>query len=119
MQLVFLRTGTEIMKVKLVTFAPIEDADKIRRALGDAGAGSLGEYSYCSFTTKGVGRFTPSDKANPHIGKANKPEEVQEEKIEVVCDKDNAKEIIKVLKQAHPYDEVALDIYPLLSEEDL
>jgi hypothetical protein len=62
------------MRVKIVVFCPSENADEIRRALGQAGAGQIGEYSYCSFTTNGIGRFTPSQEANPHIGEPGKPE---------------------------------------------
>lgn len=106
-------------RVKIVTFAPLADADKVRDALGQAGAGNIGEYSYCSYSVIGKGRFIPSDKANPHIGTANKLELVEEERIEVVCGRENAKAIIEAMKQAHPYEEVAFDIYPLLSEEEL
>lgn len=107
------------MKVKIVTFVPIDDADKVREALGSAGAGNIGEYSYCSFSVTGKGRFTPSDKANPTIGEAYKPEIVDEERVEVVCSRNDAKRIIDAMKQAHPYEEVAFDIYPLIDEEEL
>lgn len=101
--------------VKLVVFVPEEDADNIRNALGEAGAGKIGEYSFCSYSIKGVGRFKPSDKANPHIGTAGKMEEVNEERIEVACEREQAAEIIKVIKEVHPYEEVVIDIYPMLS----
>lgn len=109
----------DFTKVKIVTFAPTENADAIRDALGKAGAGQLGEYSFCSFTTQGKGRFVPSAKANPHIGSADVAETVNEERIEVLCDRDKAKTVIAAMKQAHPYEEVAFDIYPLISEEQL
>ena len=107
------------MKVKIVVFVPIGYAGKVRQALGNAGAGKIGEYSYCSYSVRGKGRFIPSEKANPMIGAANKPEIVDEERIEVVCSRDKAKAVIRAMKEAHPYDEVAFDIYPLLSETDL
>lgn len=109
----------EYSKVKIVTFVPSENADMVRDALGKAGAGQIGEYSYCSFSVNGKGRFTPSDSANPHIGVSGQHEVVAEERIEVVCDKVNAKQIIKAMKTAHPYEEVAFDIYPLIQESDL
>lgn len=109
----------EFTKVKIVTFAPLEDADNIRQALGDAGAGVIGEYSFCSYSTIGKGRFTPSENANPHIGEQNKPEIVEEERIEVACDRINATKVIDAMKEAHPYDEVAFDIYPLIDESQL
>lgn len=87
----------------------------MRQALGEAGAGRIGEYSFCSFSIKGTGRFKPSDKADPHKGSVGKMEAIDEERIEVACEKDQAKEIIEVIKQAHPYEEVVVDIYPMLS----
>ncbi len=107
------------MRVKIVVFSPPENADDIRRVLGAAGAGRIGKYSYCSFTMTGIGRFTPSESANPHIGKPGKPEQVKEERIEVVCDRDKAKEAIRLMKQAHPYEEPAFDIAPLITESEL
>lgn len=106
-------------KVKIVTFVPVANADKVREALGSAGAGRIGEYSYCSYSVTGKGRFIPSASANPHIGAANALETVEEERIEVVCERENTKAVIKAMKQVHPYEEVAFDIYPLLSEEEL
>lgn len=101
--------------VKLVVFVPEENADEVREALGKAGAGKIGEYSFCSYSIKGVGRFKPSDDANPHIGEAGKLEAVDEERIEVACEKDQASKIIQVIKDVHPYEEVVIDIYPMLS----
>ena len=106
----------DFTNVKIVTFAPIADADKIRQALGGAGAGQIGEYSYCSYSVIGKGRFTPSGNANPHIGELNQPEIVDEERIEVVCERSDVKSVIAAMKAAHPYEEVAFDIYPLLDE---
>jgi hypothetical protein len=101
--------------VKLVVFVPEENTDKVRDALGRAGAGKIGEYSFCSYSVKGIGRFKPSDNANPHIGSAGQLEAVDEERIEVACEKDQASEIIKVIKEVHPYEEVVIDVYPMLS----
>lgn len=109
----------EFTKVKVVTFAPVENADAIRHALGRAGAGQIGEYSYCSYSVIGMGRFVPSEHANPHIGEPNVAEVVEEERIEVVCDRVNAKKVIAAMKQVHPYEEVAFDIYPLIDKSDL
>jgi hypothetical protein len=101
--------------VKLVIFIPEENADDMRATLGEAGAGTIGEYTFCSFSTKGLARFKPSDSANPHIGTANKMETVTEERIEVACEKEQAPRIITLIKDAHPYEEVVIDIYPMLS----
>jgi hypothetical protein len=106
-------------KVKIVTFVPIENADIVRQALGSAGAGVIGEYSFCSYSVIGKGRFIPSENAHPHIGTVGTPEIVEEERIEVVCDRSVAKEVIKAMKHVHPYEEVAFDIYQLIEEGDL
>ncbi len=106
-------------RVKIVTFVPTENADDIRQVLGSAGAGKLGEYTFCSYSVTGIGRFLPSKNADPHIGEPGKLESVQEERIEVLCNREDAKEIVAALKKAHPYEEVAVDIYPLIEEADL
>jgi hypothetical protein len=109
----------EFTKVKIITFVPLENADEIRQALGTAGAGQIGEYTFCSYSVIGKGRFVPSENANPHIGTINTAEVVEEERIEVVCDRSKAKQVIEAMKQAHPYEEVAFDIYPLIDESSL
>lgn len=109
----------DFTRVKISTTVPLAHADAVREALGKAGAGQIGEYSFCSFTARGEGRFMPSDAANPHIGEANKLEVVEEEHIEVVCDRAIAKQVIQALKQAHPYEEVIVDIVPLIDEGQL
>ena len=106
-------------RVKIVTFVPVENADAVRQALGEAGAGKLGEYSFCSYSVLGTGRFLPSERANPHIGKPGVLESVQEDRIEVTCERADAKNIIAAMKAAHPYEEVAFDVYPLLDENEL
>lgn len=98
---------------KLVVFVPTTNADKVREAIGAAGGGKLGNYAFCSFSMKGTGRFKPEDGANPHIGAVGKFEEVEEERIEVTVHKDVVGDVIAAMKKAHPYEEVAYDLYPL------
>jgi len=105
--------------VKIVISSPPTHTKQLLEVIGKNGGGALGEYTYCSFTTEGIGRFKPSDNANPYIGTAGVFEEVKEDKIEFICTRDKAKKIIQAIKQAHPYEEVALDIYPLLDENEL
>lgn len=109
----------DFKRVRITTTVPFENADDLREALGKAGAGAVGEYSFCSFSIRGKGRFKPSVNANPHIGKPNKLETVEEEQIEVICDRTNAKQVIEALRKAHPYEEPVVDIVPLLSEDEL
>ena len=99
---------------KLVIYVPTTHADKIRQVLAESGAGHIGNYDYCSFSAKGTGRFRPLEGANPHIGEQGKIEEVAEERIETVCPQEKAAEIVNKVKEAHPYEEPAIDVYPLL-----
>lgn len=106
-------------KVKIVVYAPIANADKIRKALGSAEAGLIGEYRFCSYSITGKGRFIPLATANPHIGKAKRIETVKEECIEVVCERSKAKKTIEAVRRVHPYEKPVIDIYPLISEDEL
>ncbi|MFA6422157.1 MAG: YqfO family protein [Candidatus Buchananbacteria bacterium] len=99
--------------VKIVVFVPESHADLVRDAMGKAGAGKIGNYAFCSFSSKGVGRFLPQEGAHPAIGKVGKLEFVAEERIEVVCSRDILNDVISAMKKVHPYEEVAFDIYPL------
>jgi hypothetical protein len=104
-------------QVKIVVTVPLADADKVREALGEAGAGRQGNYSFCSYSVVDKGRFLPTEGAEPAIGEVGKPEIVEEERIEVTCDRDIAKSVIAAMKAVHPYEEVAYDVYELLDIE--
>jgi len=103
----------ETKNVKFVVFVPISHADAVRKALGEAGAGKIGNYDFCSFSSRGTGRFRGNEKANPAIGESGKHEAVEEERIEVIMPREILKEVIEKVKAVHPYEEVAFDIYPL------
>lgn len=98
--------------VTIVITVPETHADKIREVLGLSGAGKVGDYSYCSFSVKGMGRFIPSKDAHPFKGKKGVLEEVVEERIETVCAIDILDHVLKEVKKAHPYEETVIDIYP-------
>lgn len=105
--------------IKLVVFVPISHADGVREALAIAGAGRIGNYRACSFSSRGVGRFTPVDGASPAIGEIGVAEAVEEERIEVVVEATLARQVIAAMRAAHPYEEPAYDLYRLLDEDDL
>lgn len=107
-----------IKKVKIVVTVPSESIKEVRKAMCDAGAGIIGNYTYCSTSTKSIGTFLPSENANPYIGKKNQLEFVEEEKLEMVCPVSNVKAVLCSLRKIHPYEEPAIDIIPLLEEED-
>ena len=102
-------------RIKIVVYVPRQDGDAIRRALGEAGAGNIGEYSFCSFSAEGVARYKASEDAHPYIGKPGALTTTTEERIEVTCDRDQAAALVTRIKRAHPYEEPAIDIYPLLT----
>lgn len=104
--------------VRLVVFVPTTHADQVRQAMGKAGAGQIGDYTFCSFSVTGTGRFKPGVNANPAVGEVGKINEVTEERIEVVCAKDKVTAVIAAIKGAQPYEEVVIDIYPVLDVQD-
>ncbi|MEZ5537783.1 MAG: NGG1p interacting factor NIF3 [Thiolinea sp.] len=99
--------------VKIAVFVPAENADDVREALGRAGAGKKAgsNYSYCTFSTKGTGRFLPEQGANPHLGKVGSLEAVAEERIETICARAILPEVLAAMKAVHPYEEVAYDVW--------
>lgn len=92
---------------KLVVFIPKANTEAVLQALYAAGAGQIGDYKNCSFQTEGVGTFMPTGNANPHIGKLNQQERVNEDRVEVIFSTHMEGQIMKALKSAHPYEEVA------------
>ncbi len=98
---------------KLVVFCPTTHANEMRHAFKESGAGAIGDYNGCSFTSTGTGRFTPADGANPYIGQIDQQEEVEEEKIEVIVPDLLRDQVLKAMFAAHPYEEVAYDMIML------
>lgn len=100
--------------VKIVVSVPDTHTGAVREAMGKAGAGKIGNYTHCSFSVRGTGRFLPGEGAHPAIGEVGRPESVSEERIEVTCTRELLKEVIMAIKNTHPYEEPVIDIYPLL-----
>lgn len=107
-----LRPRTGYLK-KLVTFCPVEHSDNLREALFEAGAGHIGNYDCCSFSSSGQGSFRASERANPFVGEKLKLHFEDETRIEVVFPAHSEDRLIGALLKIHPYEEVAYDIYPL------
>lgn len=101
---------------KLSVFVPISHVDEVAEAIHTAGGGVIGEYTHCSFRTIGVGTFKGSAKSNPAFGKKMNLEFTDEIKLEVLIDSFNSSKIISAMLKAHPYEEVAYDLYPLANE---
>jgi dinuclear metal center YbgI/SA1388 family protein len=100
-------------RAKLVTFVPVEVTAKVLDALAVAGAGVIGEYTHCSFRVRGTGTFLPTERAHPVVGERGELNEVEEDRLEVVVPRDRLEAAIEAMVQAHPYEEVAYDVYPL------
>lgn len=98
---------------KLAVYVPIEEAAAMRKALGKAGAGTLGNYQNTSYSLIGTGRFTPKEAANPTIGEIGKEESVQEAKIEVIFPEPEQEAIVQAMYQAHSYEEPAYEIFTI------
>ncbi len=95
---------------KLTTYVPIDAVDQVRDALHQAGAGHIGNYTHCSFSSAGTGTFQPNEFANPSIGQRGMLEKVVEHKLEVIYPSYLSKSMVASLQQAHPYEEVAYQI---------
>lgn len=105
--------------LKIVTFMPAEHTEAVRSALSRAGAGTIGEYTQCSFTTPGMGSFLGSSASNPYLGQAGQHEQVSENKLEMVLPANKKFSVVRALMQSHPYDEAAYDLYTLEDFRDI
>lgn len=112
-------TGTEILRpgkekhLKLAVFVPVDHCDQVREALAGAGAGWIGNYSHCAFMSGGTGTFRPLEGASPYIGRAGDLEKVEEIRVETILPARITGGVIEAMLAAHPYEEVAYDLYPL------
>ena len=98
---------------KLVTFVPHESAEEVRAAIAEAGAGKIGDYDSCTFTSEGEGRFRPLDGATPAIGRIGEVEVVAEARVEAVFPRGRRRQVLEALRAVHPYEEPAYDVIEL------
>ena len=104
-------------RYKLVWFVPREALDQTREAVFAAGAGRIGEYERCSWYTAGTGTFFGGVGTAPSIGRAGREERVSELRVETVVPAESAVQVVEALREAHPYEEVAFELYPLVDLE--
>ena len=102
------------MNRKLVVFVPREALETVRDALFAAGAGRIGEYERCSWYTAGTGTFLAGAGASPTVGEPGREERVAELRLETLFSEERHDEVVAALRRAHPYEEPAFDVYPLL-----
>ncbi len=113
-------TGVEVLTpttrdpwYKLVVFVPAGYEDRVRQALGDAGLGVIGRYSHCSFTSPGQGAYRPLPGAQPFQGEVGQLSRAEESRLEILAPESLLPGALSRLKEAHPYEEVAYDLYPV------
>ena len=100
---------------KICVYVPENSVETVKQALFDAGAGRIGNYDSCCWQTDGVGQFRPLSGSEPAIGSLGEVESVREVKIELVCESDLVEGAIRAMKDAHPYEEPAFDVWQLAS----
>jgi len=106
------------MLFQIIVYVPVSDAETLKTALFEAGAGRYQNYDQCAWETSGTGQFRPLDGANPAIGTINRREYVEEIKIETICTRANLSNVLKALLEAHPYEEPAYGVIELKTIED-
>ncbi|HSG03281.1 MAG TPA: YqfO family protein [Marinobacterium sp.] len=104
---------------KLIFFVPPDSLDAVKSALFAAGAGRQGNYQQCCWQTLGTGQFCPVSGANPAIGNVGKLEQLQEWRVEMICDAGHIRAAVDALLEAHPYEEVAYDLLELVDPANL
>lgn len=98
---------------KICVFIPQSHLEQVKTALFESGAGQIGDYDHCCWQTLGSGQFRPSENSQPFIGRNGVIEIVAEYKVEMVCDDKRIKAAIAAMKQAHPYEEPAYEVWLL------
>ncbi|MFN8369360.1 MAG: YqfO family protein [Bacteriovoracaceae bacterium] len=96
---------------KISFFVPLTHSEVVKTAMFEAGGGQIGNYDCCCFETLGTGQFRPLSGSNPHLGQKNIIEKVQELKIEMVVKNELITAVVRAMKKAHPYEEVAYDVF--------
>jgi hypothetical protein len=101
---------------KMVVFVPTTHAEQVRKAMFDAGAGQIGNYSHCSYNLTGEGTFKAGEGTNPFVGEKDQLHTEPEVRIETIVPKFLASAVVKAMLTVHPYEEPAYDIYPLQNQ---
>ena len=103
-----------VARVKPVWFVPEDALDVTRDAVFEAGAGRIGEYERCSWYTAGTGTFFGCERTDPAVGERGTEERVPELRVETMVPTDRLNQVVAALRAAHPYEEPAYDVYPLV-----
>lgn len=103
--------------VQLFFYVPESHLDAVKQALFEAGAGKIGDYEQCAWQIAGTGQFKPLAGSQPFLGEQGVLEQVKEYRVEMVFERDKATEVLKALKQAHPYEEPAYGVLELINHQ--
>lgn len=98
---------------KLSVFVPPEAVDQVLKGMAEAGAGKIGQYAYCSFRSSGIGTYLPLEGARPYAGKVGHLEQAAELRLEMLVPAQHLSRVLSALRENHPYEEIAYDLYPL------
>lgn len=101
---------------QLVVYVPQSHAENVRHVIGDAGVGSIGNYSHCSFSSSGTGSFLPHSGAHPYLGSVGKVEQMDEQRIEAIVPEHLLRKVVARMVKAHPYEEPAYQVIPIQNE---
>ncbi|MDF2548179.1 MAG: Nif3-like dinuclear metal center hexameric protein [Anaerosolibacter sp.] len=110
---IFLKKTYQEIFYKLVVYVPETHIELVRASICEAGGGHIGDYRYCTYQTMGTGTFMPLKGSNPYIGKENELEKVAEYRLETIVSHKNLKVVIQKMKESHPYEEAAYDVFAL------
>lgn len=111
------KTFLDLPMYKLVFFVPETHLEPVKAAVFAAGAGRMGNYDQCCWQVLGDGQYRPLPGSNPFMGNTGQLERVKEYRVEMVCDNACIKPVVAALRNAHPYEEVAFDLWPLTQVE--
>ena len=100
--------------LKITFYVPVDDAQKVKAAMFEAGAGKIGNYDCCSWEVLGKGQFRPLEGSKPHIGSQDKIEEIPELRVEMVCLEKDIQQIVAAMKHSHPYETPAFDVIKIV-----
>lgn len=98
---------------KICVFIPEDNTNELISAMANAGAGVIGNYTHNAFITKGLGNWFSGEGSNPTIGETGKMSREPENKVEMICPQNRLPDVIKAIKEVHPYEEPAIDVYKL------
>ena len=103
--------------IKLSVYVPVNALEEVKNAVFEAGAGNIGNYSHCSFSSEGLGTFKANKEAKPFVGSLDIIHSEKEAKLEVIVPLNSQGQVISALLNAHPYEEVAYDLFPILNKD--